>query len=106
MSVETLVQVCCGIYIVLGIPVAYYHMRQQNMAASAQKCGGKGYGMIVFALASMWPLLLLSMGLNRLNRKSNPPQRSISKRESAQDSMELERPERRLDLGEFDRLSS
>lgn len=63
-----------AIYLAAGIPVAWLHIRQQKMAESVR---GIPYqqtqGLVLYTLAVLWPLLLLAMALNYLQRKPKSP---------------------------------
>ena len=57
-------------YCAIGLPVAWLHMRQQKMLESVRQTkSGQVQGLVVFTLAVMWPLLLLSMTLTYFQQK-------------------------------------
>lgn len=63
-------KVVFAIYVAAGIPVAWLHIQQQKMTESVR---GIPYqqtqGLVLYTLAVLWPLLLLAMALNYLQRK-------------------------------------
>ena len=57
-------------YMITGLPVVWLHVRQQKMRASINALDeGEQRFIVFFTLATVWPLILLSMSLNRMNRR-------------------------------------
>lgn len=70
MDTDTTVKVVMAVYCALGLPVAWLHLRQQKMTESVNQIQlAQGQALVVFTLAVMWPLLLLSMLLNYSQRR-------------------------------------
>jgi hypothetical protein len=67
MSDDAWAKVYLAIYAAVGIPVAWLHMRQQGMHESTRQ--SRQSRLVIFTLAVMWPLLLLSMLLNHFQAK-------------------------------------
>jgi hypothetical protein len=58
------------VYVLLGIPMAWLHMRQHKMTESFHRVPhGAPQNLIVFTLAVMWPLLLLPLATAHFRKK-------------------------------------
>lgn len=56
-------------YVIIGLPVVWLHIRQQKMGPSISKLDGDLHTIVFFSLAVVWPLILLSISLNRMNQR-------------------------------------
>lgn len=76
---ETIDSLWFWLYVAAGVPVAWLYLRQQKMQKPYSTIPlRQAKSIVIFTLATMWPLLLLSMGLSYLQQKprrvrSQPP---------------------------------
>ncbi len=70
LDTETWGKLAFGLYYLIGLPIAWRFMRQQDMTASSQKSGV--HGGVVAMLAAMWPVLLFAMSVNWLQGTTGP----------------------------------
>lgn len=68
-----------AVYLALGLPVAWLHLRQQRMHESlAQAPNAQSRSLVVYTLAVMWPILLFVMALAWLQRKPQSPIKQVT----------------------------
>jgi hypothetical protein len=63
-------------YYLVGLPVAWWHMRRENITRedAPDLPGNRGFRFLVLILAVLWPVLLLAIGATWLsNRMDEPP---------------------------------
>src|SRR4051812_39021579 len=73
MDADTKAKMVLAIYCVVGLPIVWLHMRQQKMLESTRQIKHvQVQGLVIYTLAVMWPLLLLSMTLTYFQRKNRP----------------------------------
>ena len=86
---EAVEKIILAIYVAVGIPVAWLHMRQQKMTESVRKIPyAQTQSMVIYVLAVLWPLLLFAMALNYLLQKP----RRRSGRDSAPAPLDSDSP--------------
>jgi hypothetical protein len=84
---ETIGKTLFAFYCVIGLPVVWLHMRQQKMLESVRQTkSGQAQGLVVFTLAVMWPLLLLSMTLTYFQQKKRAEKATAKKGISSTES--------------------
>jgi fumarate reductase subunit D len=81
---EIIGKIVLAVYCLIGLPVVWLHMRQQGMHGSVQQVQDATSRLVVYTLAVLWPVLLLSMVLNHLQRRT--ASRSSPKREDGDHS--------------------
>ena len=67
---ETWGKLIFGLYCLIGVPVTWRFMRQQDMTASSKQSGMNH--VVVTILGMMWPVLLFAMCMNYLQGTGKP----------------------------------
>jgi hypothetical protein len=71
IDVDVVEKIVLAVYCVVGLPVVWLHVRQQNMQKSVGQVDPHGKRLVIFILAVMWPLLLLTMALTYFLEKKH-----------------------------------
>lgn len=72
MDTDTKAKLVFAVYCVVGLPIVWLHMRQQKMVKPTRQIQlAQVQGLVVYTLAAIWPLLLFSMLLTYLQRKTD-----------------------------------
>ena len=78
MDTETTGAIMMGVYCAIGLPVAFWHMRREQMSESDIESSTTRYRFI-WLLAWMWPILFLGIAAQSLgNRLDGPPRKKGS----------------------------
>jgi heme/copper-type cytochrome/quinol oxidase subunit 2 len=84
---ETKGKILFACYCAIGLLVAWLHMRQQKMLESVRQIkSGQAQGLVVYTLAVVWPLLLLSMTLTYFQQKKRAENTTAKKGVSSTES--------------------